>query len=307
MSETMRQRFYAVTAKLLDEDPRVAVVLADIGVGYLDEYGVFEKHPKRVINVGIREALMVGATAGMALEGFRAIAHSYTPFLIQRAFEQVKLDFGHQGVGGILVSIGASHDWTEGGRTHQAPEDVAMIRALPDWTVHVPGHPDEVEALLRAAVARDDAVYIRLSDAANTSAHTNSSAPLATIRSGGAGAPTILAVGPMLTPVLEATADLDATLLYTHTPHPLDADALRAARAGGTDVVLVEAYLEGTSAGAVTAALSGRAIRLLSIGVKPVELRRYGAPEEHNHAHGVDASGIRARLAAFLGAGAASP
>ena len=307
MSETQRQRFYAVTAKLLDEDPRVALVLADIGVGYLDAYGVFQNHPRRVINVGIREALMVGATADMALEGFRTIAHSYTPFLIQRAFEQVKLDFGHQGVGGILVSIGASHDWTEGGRTHQAPEDVAMIGALPDWTIHVPGHPDEVEALLRAAVARDDAVYIRLSDAANDSAVANSDRPLTTIRRGGEEAPTILAVGPMLRPVLDATADLNATLLYTHTPHPLAAEALRDAVGRATDVVLVEPYLEGTSAGAVTAALSGRAIRLLSIGVKPVELRRYGAPEEHNRAHGIDAAGIRARLAAFFGAGAASP
>ena len=200
-SETMRQRFYRVAAQLLDEDPRVCVLLADIGVSQLRAFGIFDRHPQRAINVGIREALMVSAAAGMALEGMRPIAHSYTPFLIERAYEQIKLDFVHQGVGGILVSIGASYDAAEEGRTHQAPEDVALMTALPGWTIHVPGHPDEVEHLLCAAATRDDAVYIRLTESVNADAHL---AGVTVIRHGSPGAPTILAVGPMLRPTLEA-------------------------------------------------------------------------------------------------------
>jgi transketolase len=239
----------------------------------------------------------------MALEGLRAIAHSYAPFLVERSFEQVKLDFGHQGVGGILVSVGASYDWAEGGRTHHAPEDVALIGTLPDWTIHVPGHADELETLVRAAVAGDGAVYIRLSDAHNEAPVGDGCAGIALMRSGGpsggSGAPTILAVGPMLRPVLEATKDLDATILYTATPRPLDAGRL-SEFVTGTEVVLVEPYLEGTSAGALTAALVDRPIRLLSIGVPPVELRRYGTRQDHDRAHGLDAAGLRARLTAFL-------
>ena len=301
--ETMRQRFYRVTAELLDTDPRVAIVLADIGVGYLEPFGVFERHPRRAINVGIREALMVSTAGGMALEGLRSIAHSYAPFLVERSFEQVKLDFGHQGVGGILVSVGASYDWAEGGRTHHSPGDVALINSLPDWTIHVPGHADELETLLRAAVADDGAVYIRLSDAHNQAPVMDGCAGLALVRqggpSGGSGATTILAVGPMLRPVLEATGDLDATILYTATPRPLDADSLREL-VTGTDVVLVEPYLEGTSAAALAAALVDRPIRLLSIGVPPVELRRYGTREDHDRAYGLDAAGLRKRLKEFL-------
>jgi transketolase len=295
----MRQRFYRVTAELLDTDPRVAIVLADIGVGYLEGFGVFERHPRRAINVGIREALMVSSAGGMALEGLRPIAHSYAPFLIERAFEQVKLDFGHQGTGGILVSIGASYDWAEGGRTHHSPGDVALIGTLPDWTIHVPGHADEVEQLLRQAVLDDGPVYIRLSDAENRSPRTDGCGQVALVRSGGPGAPTILAIGPMLQAVLDATADLDATILYTATPRPLDADGLRR-HVTGSDVVLVEPYLEATSAGAVSAALSDRPIRLLSIGVPSVELRRYGTRQDHDRAYGLDAAGLRTRLSAFL-------
>ena len=302
-SETMRQRFYRVTAELLDSDPRLAIVLADIGVGYLEPLGVFDRHPRRAINVGIREALMVSAAAGMALEGLRPIAHSYAPFLIERSFEQVKLDFGHQGVGGILVSVGASYDWAEGGRTHHSPGDVALISSLPEWTIHVPGHADELEAVLRAAVADDGAVYIRLSDAYNETPVLDGCAGIAVVRSGGPSggsrATTILTVGPMLQPVLTATEGLDATILYTATPRPLDPVRLREL-VTGTDVVLVEPYLEGTSAAAVSAALVDRPIRLLSIGVPPVELRRYGTRQDHDRSYGLDAAGLRKRLKGFL-------
>jgi len=293
-TDTMRQRFYRVASELLDTNDRIAIVIADIGEGYLDEFSVFERHPKRAINVGIRENLMVSAAAGMALEGMRPIAHSYTPFLIERSFEQIKLDFSHQGVTGVLVSVGASHDWTEGGRTHQSPGDVALMSTLPDWTIHVPGHPDEVEALLREAAASDDAVYIRTSEAQNRDAHVEPG--VVEIRRGSVKAPVVLTIGPMLQPTLDGTADLDVTVLYTHTPRPLDAERLR--RLIGTqDLYLVEPYLEGTSTAAVLAALDDRPVRLRSIGVKNLELRHYGTREEHDHAHGIDAAGIRARLA----------
>ncbi|MDP8904861.1 MAG: transketolase [Chloroflexota bacterium] len=293
--DTMRERFYRTTLELLDTDPRVCVVLAEIGVSYLRQLGALERHPQRVINVGIREGLMAGAAAGMALEGMRPIAHSYAPFLVERAFEQIKLDFAHQGVGGILVSVGASYDWAEGGRTHHAPGDVALINTLPGWQIHVPGHADEVELLLRRAASEDSAIYIRLSDAHNRTAHLDGCTGMALIRQGSAGRPTILAVGPMLRPVLRATAEMDATVLYTATVRPLDAATLNAC-VSGPDVVLVEPYLEGTGAAAVIAALAGRAIRLVSIGVPNVELRRYGTRLDHDRAHGLDAVGLRARL-----------
>lgn len=125
------------------------------------------RHPARVVNVGIREQLMVSVAGGFALAGFRPIIHSYAPFAVERPYEQLKLDLGHQDVGAIVVSIGASYDGAANGRTHQAPEDVAIIGALPGWEIAVPGHPDEAEAILRAAAAGDGRVYLRLSEQRN--------------------------------------------------------------------------------------------------------------------------------------------
>ena len=210
------------------------------------------RYPDRVINVGIREPLLISVAGGLALTGMRPIAHTYAPFLVERPFEQLKLDLVHQGVGAVLVSVGASYDAASSGRTHHAPEDVALLDTLPDWTIHVPGHPDEVDALLRAAVASNGPVYLRLDETSNPVAQATG--PHLVVVRRGTG-PTIVAVGPMLSPVLDATKDLDVSVLYAATIRPFDGDTLRAI-AETPEVILVEPTLAGTSVRALTDALT---------------------------------------------------
>lgn len=298
--DTMRDRFAPVVTRLLDEDPRVAVVLAEIGTDGFAEAG--RRHPDRVINVGIREQLLVGAAAGLALTGLRPVVHTFASFLVERPFEQVKLDLGHQDAGAVLVSAAASYDWPAGGYTHMAPGDVALLDTLDGWTVHVPGHPDEAGTLLRHAVAAgDDKVYVRLSVQSNADGLPVDGERFLTLREGGSGV--VVAVGPVLDRVLAATQGLDVTVLYAATVRPFDVRTLRrAVRAARADVVLVEPYLAGTSAAAVNEALPDVPHRVLGLGVGRRELRRYGLVEEHTAAHGLDARSLRERIGGFLGA-----
>jgi transketolase len=296
----MRTVFASAASSLLDEDPLAAVVLAEISADLFAKAAA--RHPDRVLNVGIREQLMGSVGGGLALAGLRPIVHTYAPFLVERAFEQVKLDLSHQEARAVLVSIGASYDAARAGRTHQAPEDVALLDTLPGFAVQVPGHPDEVPGLLREAVATLDSgsVYLRLSAESNRSA-----LPLwpglQVVRPGRQAV--VVAVGPMLSPVLDAVGDLDVAVAYTTTVRPFDGEGLRAlALSSGSAVVLVEPYLAGTSAHAVSSALAGRAFRLLSLGVGRSELRRYGTPAYHAALHGLDATGIRRSVTDFLGA-----
>jgi len=294
----MRSVFVETASALLDEDPLAAVVLAEISV---DMFGkAAARHPDRVLNVGIREQLMVSVGGGLALAGMRPIVHTYAPFLVERAYEQVKLDLGHQGVHAVLVSIGASYDAARAGRTHQAPEDVVLLDSVPGFSVVVPGHPGEVGALLRGAFGEleSGSTYIRLSSEANVAARPVS-ASLQVVRQGRRAL--VVAVGPMLSPVLDAVADLDVTVAYATTVRPFDAAGLRSAEAGSGAVVLVEPYLAGTSSHAVASALTSRPHRLLSLGVPLGELRRYGTPAEHAAFHGLDAAGIRRSVTGFLG------
>jgi transketolase len=295
LADTTRERFDAVVTELVGQDDSVALVLADISA---DRFrSVAKRHPDRVINIGIREQLLVSVGGGLALTGLRPIVHSYAPFLVERAFEQVKLDLGHQGVGAVLVSIGASYDRVESGRTHQAPGDVAAIGTLPGWTVHVPGHADETEALLRSAVAGSGRVYIRLSERTNGIARLARPGRAVRIRGGRRG--TVIAVGPMLDPVLEATRDIDVTVLYAATVRPFDARSVRSELAE-PNVVLVEPYLAGTSSHVLADGLRDTAHRLLALGVREAELHRYGTVDDHDRAHGLDPAGLRRDITRFL-------
>ncbi|HEY8408336.1 MAG TPA: hypothetical protein VIK66_10185 [Gaiellaceae bacterium] len=285
---SMRSRFYTLAAQALEDDERVWVVLADIGAGELP------RHP-RLVNVGIREQLMIGVAAGLGLAGKRPIVHSYAPFLVERPWEQIKLDLGHNDVGAILVSNGASYDASRAGRTHQAPEDVALLATLPGWRIEVPGHLDELERAFLRAVPGDDRVYIRTTLEENQAPVGGDG--LVKLRD---GAPLVVAVGPTLAPTLEATAELDSGVAYLTTVRPFPRRELREALGDGDEVVLVEPYLSGTSAAEVSRALVDRPHRLLALGIEHPELRKYGDPSEHRAAHGLDARGIRARIEGFV-------
>ena len=294
----MRTVFAETATALLDEDPLAAVVLAEISA---DMFGkAAARHPDRVLNVGIREQLMVSVGGGLALAGMRPIVHTYAPFLVERAFEQVKLDLAHQGGHAVLVSIGASYDAARAGRTHQAPEDVALMDSVPGFSVVAPGHPSEVPGLLREAVGGLDSgsAYLRLSTESNREARPLWPG-LQVVRSGRRAV--VVAVGPMLDPVLDAVGDLDVTVAYTTTVRPFDAEGLRSLEASSGAVVLVEPYLAGTSAFHASQALASRPHRLLSLGVQRGELRRYGTPADHAALQGLDAAGIRRSVSRFLG------
>jgi transketolase len=299
MASVMRQRFVDVTSEILDSHHNVALVTADLTASLFES--ARQNHPDRVLNVGIREQLMIGVTGGLSLAGMRPIAHSFAPFLIERPFEQIKLDLNHQRVGAILVSAGASYDMANAGRTHQSPGDVALVSTLPDWVIHVPGHADEAEQQLRRAATGDGLVYIRLSNQSNVEAFgLRSGEGFNVLREGKDGI--VIAVGPLADSVLSATEHLDVTILYTATVRPFDADGLRAAVGSHvtTSVVLVEPYLAGTSSSEVSAALVNLPHRILALGVSKEELRNYGSPRQHAIAHGLGPAGLRKSITSFL-------
>lgn len=285
----MRAQFTETTAHLMRDDPRLALVLADIGA---TQFADAQAPADRTFNVGIREQLMIGVAGGLALAGFRPIVHTIATFAVERPYEMLKVDLGHQDLGVIVVAHGASYDYAASGRTHHSPADVALIDTLPGWEIHVPGHPAEIPGILQALARSDRRAYLRLSVQQNAAAH-----PQGVVRRGSRG--TVIAVGPMLDRVLSATADLDVNILYLTTVRPFDAAALVTV-AGAAEVVVVEPYLEGTSSAVVTAALAERPHRLLAIGVRNVESRIYGEPEDHDRFHGLDIPALRKRMSAFL-------
>jgi transketolase len=293
---TMREQGMATAVELFELDERVAIVMADISLDYLRP--AVEHDPRRAVNAGIMEQSAVGIAAGFALEGFHPIVHTLAPFLSERPLEQIKLDFGYQGLGGTFISAGAAYDYGESGGTHHAPGDVQALGSIPRVEVLVPGSAPETEALLRASYANGRPTYLRTSVVENREAVELARGGLTVVQRG--TDLTVVAAGPFLSRTLDALDGLDATVLYATTLVPLDAAALAREAAPGPKFVLVEPAYEGTSAGQIATALSHRPTQLLSIGVPRQFIEHYGTNAEHDAALGLDVLGIRERILAFV-------
>lgn len=146
-----------------------------------------------------------------------------------------------------------------------AVDELNRYAATPGWTVHVPGHPDEVRPVVTGAMARGERAYVHVSARSNAEPR-GTTGGFRLVRPGLDGV--VLAVGAALDPVLCATAGLDLAVLYAVTIRPFDEIGLRTAvlAAHHADVVLVEPCLPGTSARHVAETLVHVPHRLLALG-----------------------------------------
>lgn len=110
----MRKIFGKEIVKLAKCNNKVILIVGDIGYGIFDEFR--QSFPDKFINMGICEQSMVGFASGLALEGMYPIVYTITPFLIERAFEQVKLDIDQQKTRVLLVGY---DDYPKLGPTHR--------------------------------------------------------------------------------------------------------------------------------------------------------------------------------------------
>jgi transketolase len=109
----MRRRFGKIISQLAEKDEKIYVIVGDIGYRVFDEFR--DKFPNRFINMGICEQSIISVASGMALEGIKPWIYTITPFLIERPFEQIKLDIDQQNVNVNLVGFA---DYPTLGPTH---------------------------------------------------------------------------------------------------------------------------------------------------------------------------------------------
>ena len=287
----MRKQFVRTTEDVMAKDERLVVLLGDIGVfGFRS---AFEQFPARIYNIGICEQAMTSLAAGLSKEGLVPVVHSIAPFVVERCFEQIKVDFCYQKLGGNIVSVGGSYDYAALGCTHHCPGDVAILRTLPGMEIVVPGTPQEYDQLFRAAYADGQPTYFRLSERKNPQSFDVQFGRASVLKQGQLA--TVVAVGTALAPVLAATQDLDVSVLYYTTVAPFDAETLRQ-NCANRKVVLVEPYYQGVLMQDIVAALAPASVQITTIGVPHRFLTDYGHQEQHDEAIGLTPSGVRARI-----------
>jgi len=291
----MRQQMVTTLENLLVTDERLVVLLADIS------YSLFKKENKlfsqRILNLGILEQTMVSTAAGLAMEGFIPAVHSFAPFLVERAFEQLKDDFCYQQLGGNFISTGASYDYSVEGMTHHGPGDVQILYSLPGMQIVVPGTAGEFDALFRESYTNGSSTYYRLSVKSNPFEYPVRFGEIVVVKEGKQA--TVIAVGPMLAAVLAAVDDIDVTVLYCTTVVPFDSETLQAT-SQSSNIILVEPYYEGVLVPSICAAMKLTPIRVQAIGVPHKVLSHYGNPQQHDEELGLTPGSIRQRIEQFL-------
>ena len=239
----MRSIFHATTSELLGEEERLVVLLGDIGVWAFRNDMV--KFPDRVLNFGILEQSMVSFAAGLSASGFFPVVHSIAPFLVERALEQIKIDFGYQSLAGNFVSVGGSFDYAALGGTHHAPGDVDALLSIPKIQILVPGHSEELAEQIRANYLNNQVTYFRLSERENSQAFLKPGEKIRVLQRGERGA--VVAIGPTATSVLEATAGENVAVMYVNELSNLTTTETQRLL-NGLPTVVVEPFYQASTA-----------------------------------------------------------
>ena len=153
----MRRRFGKIISQLAEKDEKIYVIVGDIGYRVFDEFR--DKFPNRFINMGICEQSIISVASGMALEGLKPWIYTITPFLIERPFEQIKLDIDQQNVNVNLVGFA---DYPTLGPTHTEINAKKMMKLFNNIESFFPSDCDETEKMILQAYEREGPSFISL-------------------------------------------------------------------------------------------------------------------------------------------------
>src|SRR5262245_8124013 len=311
----MRKRSLDMVHALARRDPRVVFIGSDLSPNLLAE--MKREFPSRYYMEGICEANIIGMAAGMAMDGFIPYVNTIATFITRRCYEQVAVDLCLHDLPVRLIGNGGGYVYAPLGPTHEAIEDIAIMRPLPRMTVTAVCDADEMTRLMDATLDWPHPIYIRLAkggDPIVSKAERGFAIGKAIdMIDGETGASDVLLIstGVATTQALKAAGSLAADgircrLLHVHTVKPLDVDAIVEAAGQTSLVVTVEEHsVVGGLGSAVLETLSdcvsGRLPPVKRLGIPDQFADHYGSQQklmEHFHFDGksIDAT-VRKLLA----------
>ena len=243
----MRRAFAETLIRVAVENPRVIFLTGDLGFQVFDDFRA--RFGPRYVNVGVAEAQLVCAAAGLALEGWRPVIYSIASFATGRPFEQIRLSIDYPCLPVIIVGAGGGYTYASSGVTHHAGEDLALMSVLPNMTVVAPGDPNEVTQLLPQLLELSGPSYTRVGRYGEPAYEAKAPAVLGharLLREGEHVA--IVSTGEIASVVLEAVNILKAEgicpIVYQmHTVKPLDTATLDALAGNVETIIVVEEHL----------------------------------------------------------------
>ena len=301
MGKATREAYGEALRELGGQNENIVVLDADLSGS--TKTAMFKKaYPTRFFNAGIAEQSMIGTAAGLAAAGKIPFASTFAVFATGRAFEQIRNSVCYPK---LNVKIAATHSGLtvgEDGATHQAIEDVAIMRALPNMSVIVPADAAEAAAAVRFAAEHNGPMYIRLGRSGVPDVFDETyefKFGKASVLKEGTDV-TLIGMGIMTSAALEAAEMLaaegiSAAVLNMATVKPIDEEAIvAAAKATGAIVTCEEHNIIGGLGSAVAEVLAEKAsARLVRVGVKDT-FGESGKPADLLKKYGLTAADIAA-------------
>lgn len=307
MGKSTREAYGEALAALGRENEKIVVMDADLAGA--TKSGTFKKaFPDRFYDFGIAEANMICAAAGFAFSGNVPFASTFAMFGAGRAFEQIRNSVAYPGANVKLAFTHAGLSVGEDGGSHQALEDIALMRELPGVTVFSPCDAAETAKAVKAAAEMTGPVYIRLTRP-GTDDITDEATPFipgkaVTLREGKDAA--IFATGLMVTRALRAAellaADgIDAAVVDFHTIKPMDEECVLSYNSSVRAIVTAEDhFVTGGLGSAVAEVIAGKpGARFARVGVQD-KFGQSGSPDELYKAYGLTPEDIAAKVKGLM-------
>jgi transketolase len=305
--QVQRERVHADALLAYGERHPEAVVLSADLTASTEADGFRDAYPERFFSVGMAEQNMLGIAGGLAREGCLPLVHDFSVFLYRRALDQLQMSIAYPNLRVRLLGFLPGLT-TPGGVTHQAIDDLAVLRAVPNLTIVECGDAREVAEVLEAVHDVDGPVYLRMLRGRlpvlfDTPLRLGEDRDL-----GGAGDVLLISTGSCTLEALaarELLAQHGVEVAHRHvsTIKPFGTPALRAALTRARHVVTVENHLVTGGLGSAVAevlAEVGGGPPLMRLGVRDVYA--HGATQATLFAeHGIDAAAIAAALGRLVG------
>ena len=296
----MRKTSLDCVYKLAQQDERVLFIGSDLGPGVLADFK--ENIPERFFMEGIAEQHIIGMAAGLAFDGFIPYVNTIATFLTRRCFDQLAVDLCMHDLPVRLIANGGGLVYAPLGPTHQAIEDIGILRTLPNMTVVAPCDADEMRRLMDASLDWPHPLYIRLAKGGD---FIISKSELGFEIGKGIQLKTpgdVLFVTNGITAqrALEAAEILcdekiDCGVFHMHTIKPFDHNGLFQASESAKLVVTIEEHvLNGGMGSAVLEAFSDNGLKktVVRLGIPDVFAEQYGSQEIIMAGFGLDPDAI---------------
>lgn len=299
----MRNTFVRTLIEEAKSNKEIELITGDLGFGVLKPYWV--ALPDQFTNAGIAEQNMTTVAAGMALEGKIVFTYSIGNFPTLRCLEQIRNDCAYHNAAVKIVCVGGGFVYGSLGMSHQATEDIAILRALPDVTVICPGDSVEAEQATRAITNMPGTCYLRLGRGGEKQVHEK----IANFQVGkaikvrdiaGKGRVAVFSTGAILDDTTDACNELiiegyGIKQYSFHTVKPIDIDVITKCAESCDYIVTVEDHnVIGGLGGAVAeviAEFGGRA-KLVRIGLDDRYCNRVGDQNYLREQYGMNKDAI---------------